>query len=425
MPKLTVGLCLLWTVGLLAVTGQSARAEPWPRFRGPHGTGIASDKEIPLKWSDQDGIRWKVRIPGVGHSSPIVWGNRLFLQSASEDARERSLLCLDAGTGKILWTRTVVGTNNMKHPKNTLASSTPATDGERVYVVFWDGAKLLLHAYDFEGNLVWDRDLGLFNTTPKTDRHGAGNSPVVYGGKVIYANDQTGTAELLAFHAKTGKSAWQATRRAFRACYSTPFLLEKPGQPPELIVSSTAGVTSYDVQTGKANWDWTWTFDKLPLRTVGSPLYTDGLIIANSGDGGGDRHTVAVKTGGTGLGWEIKRTLPYVPTMLTWDKHLYYVNDKGFAGCMVAATGETVWTERLGGDVMASPILIDGKIYAIDEEGRVFVYAAAPVFKLLARTPMGEPVMATPAVADNRLYIRGHSHLYCIGKAPEKRAARP
>jgi outer membrane protein assembly factor BamB len=234
-----------------------------------------------------------------------------------------------------------------------------------------------------------------------------------------------------ALDAKDGKIIWQAPRPAFRACYSVPFLLEKPGKPPELIVVSTAGITSYDPSAGKEKWSYTWSFSGMALRTVASPVSSEGLIFANSGDGSGARHLIAVKIGSSGdvtstnLAWEWKknRPFPYVPTMLTWGEHLYFVNDRGEAGCAVAKTGDLVWTEDLGSPVTASPILIDGKIYTISEDGIVYVFPAATSFKLLAKNTLGEAVSATPAVSDSRLFIRGKTHLFCIGKPSEKRAA--
>jgi outer membrane protein assembly factor BamB len=235
---------------------------------------------------------------------------------------------------------------------------------------------------------------------------------------------------LVCLDAKTGKPAWQVPRKPYRTCYSTPFVLERLGETPELIVTSTTGITSYNPRTGSENWHWNWTFDlKLgnrtlrPLRTVSSPVYGDGLIFASSGDGDGARHAVAVRAEGRGdvsktnLAWEEKRTLPYVPSMLVWGEHLYWVNDRGIAGCTVARTGKTVWTERLvAGSVTASPVLIDGKVYVADEAGQVHVIAAAPRFKLLAKNTLGEGVLASPAVADGRLFLRGKSHLFCISR---------
>jgi outer membrane protein assembly factor BamB len=286
---------------------------------------------------------------------------------------------------------------------------------------------MAVHAFDFQGKHLWSRDLDVFKS-----QHGAGTSPLVYEGKVIIANDHDDGATVYALAARDGTVIWQAPRPHFRACYSTPFLLEKPGRPAELIVASTAGITSYDPKSGQQYWNYNWSFTGMPLRTVACPVYSDGLIFANSGDGSGARHLIAVKDGGTGdvsqtnLAWEWskERPFPYVPTMLTWGEHLYFVNDRGDAGCVATKTGDPVWIERLCQKVMASPILIDGKIYAISESGVVYVFKAEASFKLLAKNPLGEPVSATPAVSDNRLYIRGEHHLFCIGKPPERRAAR-
>jgi outer membrane protein assembly factor BamB len=416
-------LAVLALCGAL-LEGRQAPASPWPRFRGPNGTGVATDKDIPVQWSTKDGMLWQTAIPGLGNSSPIVWRDSVFLQSASADSKARLLVCLNAVDGKVAWSRSVPGARAPMHPKNTLASSTPATDGQRVYAVFWDGKEVSLQAYDFQGKHLWKHDLGRF-----TSQHGVGASPIVFQDKVFLANDQDGTAELVVLDARTGKPVWQAPRVPFRACYSTPMVLERPGLAPELVVLSTTGITSYDPQNGGVNWNYAWTFTGMPLRTVASPLYADGMIFANSGDGGGARHTVAVKLAGKGdisknLVWEEKRSFPYVPTMLLSGEYLYAVNDRGVASCHVAATGETLWSERLGGGFTASPVLIDGKVYAINEEGTVFVIAASPTFKLLARNSLGEPVMATPAIADNRLFIRGANHLFCIARTPEKQATQ-
>jgi outer membrane protein assembly factor BamB len=410
---------LLFLSLILSVVAAPALAGNWPRFRGPNGTGVAADKDIPIRWNEKEGIRWKIPLPGLGNSSPIVWGDRLFLQTASADCRERSLLCIAVGDGKVLWSRSIPGRRAPTHPKNTLASATPSTDGERVYAAFWDGKDILMKAFDFAGKEVWSRDLGLFES-----QHGAGASPIVCKDKVIFANDQDGTSTLVALNARTGAIAWQDERPAYRACYSAPFLRESAGAPPELVLVSTMEVTGYDLETGSKNWTWHWKFtSQMPLRTTGSPVYSDGTLFAISGDGGGDRHMVAVHLGGVGkaaqprLLWENKKDFPYVPSLLCRGSHLYFVNDKGVAGCYVAKTGERVWYERLpGATFVSSPVLIDGKVYAASEQGDVFVLAAEPAFQLLARNALGERVVATPAVAEGRLFIRGQRHLFCIGK---------
>jgi len=397
--------------------GTPARPSDWPRFRGPNGTGVSGDKDVPVTFTDKANLLWKVAIPGVGNSSPVVCKGRVFLLSAAKDASSRMILCLDARSGKTLWTERLPGRRARIHSLSSWASSTPAVDGARVYAAFWDGRAITLYAYDLDGKFVWKHPVGSFQS-----QHGAGASPVVYGGRLFYLHDQDGDSEVLCLDAKTGKELWRKPRKAFRACYSTPLLLDsKDG--PQLIVVSTAGVTSFDPKDGSVNWDYGWTFERMALRTVSSPVFTHGLVIANSGDGSGARSTVAVKVGGKGdvtktnLAWETtKRSMPYVPSMLARGDYLYSVNDFGIAFCYEARTGKQVWQKRVGGKVSASPVLIDGKIYAVDQAGNVSVFAAAPSFKLLGESNVDEGVQATPAVADNRLYIRGSTHLFCIGK---------
>lgn len=418
MPRRT----LLWfcLLGLGAVVAWPVRAGNWPRFRGPNGTGVAQDKGLPVTWHDQDGLLWKVALPGQGNSSPVVWGRRLFVQTASADGKERQLLCLDTRTGKTLWSHAATGRGARTHPKNTLASATPATDGQRVYAAFWDGTDIELVACTVEGRRVWERNLGPFHS-----QHGPGASPVVYGDRVVLANDQDKKATLVVLDAKDGSIAWQVPRPAYRACYSAPLLRQQPGLAPELIVVSTMEVTGYDLKTGQKNWAWNWSFKgPMPLRTTSSPVLSQDTLLACSGDGGGDRHAVALRLDGAGAGtqarllWENRKDFPYVPTPVVSAKHVYFVNDLGVAGCYALATGKQVWHERLpgAGTVLSSPILVDGRLYAATESGQVFVLAAEPTFRLLARNSLGEPVRATPAVADGRLFIRGEQHLFCIGK---------
>lgn len=410
-------LLLLLAIGVLACS--HARASDWPRFRGPNGTGISADKDVPVTWTTAN-VLWKKEIPGIGHSSPIVHGGRVLLQSASKDGKERWLLCLDAVHGDILWKAIRAGEKTKKHSLNSFASSTPATDGERVYDVFWDGADIRLGTYSFkDGKVIWEKDLGGF-----TSQHGVGHSPMLVDGKVIVANDQDGSSHLLAFDARNGDKVWDVERKAFRACYSTPFVHARPDGGKELIVASTAGITGYNPSDGSVDWSYAWSFSRMPLRTVASPIANGNLVFATSGDGAGDRHVIAVRLGGKGdltdasLVWENRKKypFPYVPCMLARGDHLYSVSDKGLANCHLARTGEEVWSENLNAAFTASPILVDGKVYAVSQSGSVYVFEASPKFKPLAKNSLDEPVSSTPAVADNRLYIRGDKHLFCIGK---------
>jgi outer membrane protein assembly factor BamB len=410
----------------------SAPASNWDRFRGPNGTGTADDKDVPVTFGPKDNLLWKVPLPGTGNSSPVVWGQHLFVQAAGEDGKSRTLLCLDTADGKTRWQRTIPGVPAKIHPQSSFASSTPATDGRAVYVAFWDGKNIVLSAYDFQGTPRWSKDLG-----PFVSQHGAGASPILYKDKVIFANDMDRMEDktkkpvprpsiLVALDKKDGRIVWETPREAERACYSAPFLLERPGAAPELVVLSTTAITAYDPDSGSKLWEvtgWQGKAARMPLRTVAGPALAGDVLVACSGDGAGDRLAVAFalpgKAGDAQRLWEnpSRKEFPYVPCPLAHGEHFYFVNDAGYAGCYHARTGKAVWLERLQEDrFTASPLLIDGKVYAASERGDVFVFAAAPTYKLLAQNDLGERIRATPAVADNRLYVRGERSLFCIGK---------
>jgi len=402
---------------LSGILGMTASAADWTRFRGPNGTGVADDKNIPDQWT-KDNILFKTEIPGKGHSSPIVSKGKVFLQTSSADLKERYLVCLDAIKGNIIWSKSVPGGKAKTHPKNSYASCTPAADGDRVYAIFWDGADILLTAYDYEGNLKWKQPLG-----PFVSQHGPGMSPMLVGSTVVVNVDQDGKAELMTFDAKTGKPGWSHIRDFERASYATPLLLEKTDAGPELIVSSTGGVTSYDPKDGAINWHFVWKFDKARMRSVGSSVLHEGMIFAISGDGSGDRNMIAVKAEGKGdvsrtnLVWQKKKGTAYVPSLLAKDGMIFWINDnENVAVCVDAKTGNEIWSERLGGgNVSASPIIVDGKIFSVNEQGTVHVFRAAKEFEQLGKYDLKEQVYASPAVANGRMYIRGFQNLYCIG----------
>lgn len=401
----------LLAVLLLAVTLPLFGDVPqWPRFRGPNGVGVdatASSVQHRVATSPL----WKTPIDGVGNGSPIVWGDRLYLMTATAAGDQRFLLCLNVADGKEVWRCPMPGVKSPHHPRNSLASGTPATDGERVYVVNWDGREQQLVAVDLTGKIAWRHSLGRF-----TSHHGAGHSPVVHQGVVYVAHDSDFRAHVVAVQANTGKVQWQATREPHKACYSTPCVLERAGQPPLLAVVSSANVAAYDLSSGALRWTVAWKWAKSPLRTVSSPLVAGNLLIAASGDGGGDRLMMAV-----GLDreppapiWELRRGIPYVPMMVSHGEHLYYLNDQGVAGCLNAATGATVWTQRLGGNVSASLIGLGQTLVGANEEGDVFLFAATAKYEALGKLSLGEGVIASPAAAGGRLYLRGKQHLFCF-----------
>jgi outer membrane protein assembly factor BamB len=423
----------LVTALFLATLATAASAADWPQFRGPNATGMSGDKGVPVKFGDGNGILWKVAIPGAGNSSPIVSTGRVFIQSASLDGKQRMLFCLDAVTGKTIWTKTVDGTKAHTHLLNTLASSTAAADGERVYTTFWDGSTVLLTAFDYEGKEVWRRDLGPFRS-----EHGFGASPVVFNNRVYVNFDQDcvnpktgdplpGAEEdtaLLAFQADTGRPLWRRVRHGYRACYSEPIMRETANGGQELVVVNMLGITAYDPATGKEtwSWDWPWPEGAEKLRTVATPVVWKDVIFVQGGNGGGNSDILALRAGGPGISpklvWEKKRGyFSYVPCMLVVGDRLFTVHDKtGIAGCYDAATGKEHWNQRLSGEFRSSPVLIDGKVYLGGDRGDVYVFPAKDAYEQLARNPLGEGITASPAVADGRLYIRGKEHLFCIGR---------
>lgn len=284
-------------------------------------------------------------------------------------------------------------------------------------IVVWDGAELSVHAFTPTGEPLWTRDLGKFSS-----QHGAGHSPILVDGRVILSNDQDGQAEMVALDAETGAVVWKTPRTPTKANYSTPLLVQRPGAPVEVLIAGTPGVATYDLQSGSETWKWIWKSNTKQLRSVGSPIFSNGLVIFSGGNGPGDRQVAAVRLHGSGdvtathVAWETHKVFPYVPCMLTRGEHIYFVNDGGIAGCFVAQTGEAVWTKRLGeGTFYASPLMAAGRIIAPAENGTVFVLAASPQYELLATNHIEDTVIASPAAADGRLLIRGRKNLYCFG----------
>ncbi|GAB4135228.1 MAG: PQQ-binding-like beta-propeller repeat protein [Planctomycetaceae bacterium] len=410
MPHYTArrfaGLSLL-CVSLVSVS-QVSFAQNWTRFRGENGTGISNQKGVPVTWSPGE-VAWNVEIPGVGHSSPVIFGDRVFLTSAIDQGAVRYLHCLDAKTGKRLWSHVVGFNRSKKHAKSSWASATPVVDESQVYIAFADKENHTLAAYDHEGNLNWRRNLGTFES-----QHGQGVSPILYKHLVIIPNDQKGPSSVIALNKQTGATVWSTLRHVRRTSYATPMILKRPGKPDQLICASGAmGVTSLNPENGRLNW----MTGEFPLRTVASPVYAGGLIIQSCGGGGKGKLLIAVTPDGK-IKYERNRVLPYVPTPIAYKDHVYLWNDNGVVSCIEAKTGKNLWTKRLGSNFSGSPICIDGKLYAMNEQGDVIVIAASPKYQFLGKTSLGDPSHATPAIANGRLYLRTFHRLICLEAKP-------
>jgi outer membrane protein assembly factor BamB len=341
----------------------------------------------------------------------------VFLQVASPDGATRSLVCLSATDGKVQWEKKVIeGKAGKIHKKSSNASGTPCSDGERVFNVVWDGTGLTMTAHDLKGNELWKKGLGSF-----ASQHGFGHSPITVGGLVIFSYDQDGAAELVAHDAKTGEQKWRVERKPHRASYSTPFLIEKEGKPAEVVVATTTTIDRYDAKTGQVIWSFNvpWDTDK-KLRAIGQPVLAGGNVVMFTGDGDGSRAMVAVKAAEKpALAWELKKGTPYVPGGLVYKDHLYWVTDDGQAGCADPKTGKVLWGERLPGlkSVSASPILVGDRVFVVGEDGKAVSFEANPKeLKEVEKSDVGEPVFASPAAAGGKLFIRGGTHLFCIGK---------
>jgi len=417
---LLVALLLLPTWSLAAekhaAESDARGAGPqWSRFRGPNGSGVSQAKTIPLRWTPDD-YNWKLELPGAGHSSPVLWDERLWLTSADPETGQRWLLCFDAIAGKELWRKGFAFEKHKKHNNNSFASSTPAVDAERVYVLWQSKAASSLVALDHQGKELWTFDVG-----PFLGGHGGAVSPIVYDDLVILGNDHEGPSSLIALEADSGKLRWRMERHSTRATYATPCVYQPPGRKPELIFSDWEhGVTSVDPLTGEQNWEVS-VFGSQKERAIGSPVVAGDLVIATCGFVTAKKHLVVLRPHATAEGvqveevYRIERAVPHVPTPVIYNNLLLLWSEQGICTCVELETGEQVWQERVGGRFSGSPVCVDGKLYAIDEDGVVVVLAASREFQELARNDLGELSRSTPAVAHGRMYLRTASHLICIG----------
>ena len=420
-PRGACGLLFFVVSISLASAAASAADADWPRFRGPNGQGISDAKTVPVRWTDKD-YNWKVSLPGAGHSSPVLWGDRIFLTSADPKTAKRTVLCLAAADGRTLWRRDYPSKTYAQNEENNYASATPVADADAVYVIWTVPDEVSLLALDHAGAEKWRRNLGSYPT-----RHGSGTSPVVYEDLVMLSNDQEGKrfisnegrSFIVAVDRTSGETRWETPRRTVLAAYSTPCVYRADGGPPELLFTSTAhGVTAIDPATGKVNWE----IDKIFLdRCVGSPVFAPGLVIGTYGYGTRGTRLVAVRPGSKAKGiepqvvWDMKKDVPLIPTSIIKDGRLFCWADDGTVTCLKVETGQQVWQERLGTPFFASPVCVSNRLYCISKQGEVFVLAVADKYELLSRVPLGEPSDATPAVAGGVMYLRTASHLFSLG----------
>jgi len=419
----TLAACLLTVVPLTSFS------QEWPRFRGPNGTGIGHAPNLPSKITDAD-VRWKTSLPGNGHSSPVLWGERLFLTCTADRAGGISVLCINAKGGHTLWKRDFELKPFRTHDYNTFASSTTAVDAERVYVVWNEPDHYFLTALDHSGKTVWQRDFG-----PFVSQHGCGASPIICDDKVILVNFQddpesvegpiydtrNGESSILAVDAKTGKTLWQTPRRSTVVAYSTPCIYE-PKEGPRAVVfnSQSHGISALDPASGKVLWEYAQAFKR---RSVSSPIIAEDLVLGTCGSGGGANVVTAIRppNGSSAkeplLAYSIKKSAPYVPTGIYKDGLIWLWSDGGIVTCVSAPTGEIRYQERVGGTYFGSLVCADGKLLAVSVNGELVALEATDKFNVLSRYSLNELCRSTPAVALGSLFVRTEKHLWCFGSA--------
>ncbi len=428
---------------LLALALSPARSQNWPQFRGSKSLGTAEGASLPEKWSATENVAWKTDIPGRGWSSPIVWGNRVFLTSVVNKGdgeppkkglyfggerktptseHEWKLFCLDLNSGKVLWDQTVYhGTPKTSiHLKNTFASETPVTDGERVYALF---GSLGIYCYDMAGKPVWSKSF-----EPHATRNGWGTaaSPALYRDRIYIVNDNEEQSYLLALDKRTGKEIWRVDRDE-KSNWSSPFIWEHDGKA-EIVTAGTGKVRSYDLD-GKLLW-WLTGMSSI---TIATPYAEKGLLYISSGYVGDRKRPIyAIKPGASGditlptdqtssdyIAWSRPAVAPYNPSTLSYDGRLYVLYDFGMLSCFNAAAGDQlVDKERLpnGFHFTSSPWAYNGKVFCLNEDGLTFVLRAGDKFEIIRTNPLAEDdmCMATPAIAGDRLIIRTSARVYCI-----------
>lgn len=392
----------------------TSQAENWDRFRGPNGAGQSDSTTIPSEWKPEHFL-WKKQLPGIGHSSPVLWEGQLFLTSADPSSGEQIVQAFDARGGADLWERRLDADAYNVHGFNSRASSTPAADSQHLYVAWCTAGRVKLSAWTHDGEHRWERDLGAFQ-----EQHGFGKSPVVIDETVWVANDSEAPSAIIALDARSGNVRREIPRPSGTTSFASPCLFAPDAGRKQLLAASTAaGLAGFDLETGKLVWQLP---DELPVRCVGSPIVAAGMMLATCGEGGNGKVLIAAKPGDAQhpaqVVYRITQNVPQVPTPIVVGELLFLWHDRGVVSCHDVATGRLHWRQRVGGDFHSSPIRIGDRIFAASRGGEVVVLAATPKFQLLARNVLDEPCVATPAVADDRLYIRTDSTLFCIGKLP-------
>lgn len=381
-------------------------SEDWPQWRGPRGDGTSTETDLPLKWSATENVKWKVPLPGKGHGSPIVVGQKIFLNTCIEKEGRRVLMCLDRKDGHVLWQKDVVTAPlEHKHGLNSYASSTPACDGQRVFVTFLDVKDVLVVAYDLDGNELWRKSPGKFSSM-----HGWSCSPVLYENSIIVNCDHDGPGYIVRLRADNGEQIWRIERPNHTRSYCNPAIFDVNGQK-QMVLSGTKCVTSYNPDTGAQNW----LIDGPTEQYVASMVYTDGVFCITAGFP--EYHTLGISPEGKTLWHEKGQALAaYVPSPVAYGKYFFVMSEDGHGICFEARTGRLMWTKKLAKHCRPSAVEADGNIYWLADNGECTVVKAADKFELISRNDLGEPCNASPVISNGQIFIRSDVGLWCIAR---------
>jgi outer membrane protein assembly factor BamB len=395
-----------------------AEAGEWTRFRGPNGAGHAAEANIPTKWSDED-IAWKTKLPAPGNSSPVVWGETVYVTSGDGESGTYTVVAIDVTNGEIRWTKAYDFAPHRVNNLNGYASSTPAVDEHGVYVMWFGDSESHVAALSHDGEERWKHGYGEIMSL-----HGPSPSPIVHDGKLIFALEQEGRRApteggWYALDSKTGETVWMLEREtSLKASSNVPCVYTTADGNDWLVFSSFAhGITVVDANDGTVVCEES---DAIIARTVGSPVVAGDFVVASCGQRGGGLRMVAYDlSGGEGaplsLAHQIEeRYVPYVPTPVSDQGLLYTFQDAGTVTCVELKTGNVLWSERVRAKFFGSPVLVGGKLYCIAENGQVIVLKAGPAFEHLATNELGEGSHSTPAVAGGRMFLRTQTQLICV-----------
>lgn len=416
---MTVAFRFLCGMTLFLTIASLVSAENWTRFRGPNGQGISSEVDLPVTWSATKNIEWKTSIPGKGWSSPIVYKDRIYLTTATEDGVSCHIVCVDRRNGTVSWDKEVhrQKTGPMRR-QNSFATPTPVTDGKRIYAVFYDGT---IVAVDLAGNLVWkSQEMKFFSL------HGLGASPILANGQLIMPFDGSSKEEgklgwkipwknavILSLDAETGSVRWKGKRGESRVGHVTPILVDDESQ---VVTAGGDRVQGFDVKTGKR----IWSIYSQGEGVTPSPVVGEGLIFTSSGFEAPT--TRAIKLGGQGditkshIAWEQTKGVSALASLLYVKPYVYSITRDNILHCLKASSGDIVWMKRLEGVHSASPVYADGKIYVLSEDGVTLVLRPGSEYDEIASNDLEETCLASMAVSNGQFFIRSAEHLFCIGK---------